>query len=133
VTASVIGERHVTLEFLPMDAPEAREQIVSGIYPDHWMTGTAIVALKSPSEPRKLKLSFYLPKAVPARRLTLKLDGREIAAEVFGEPGAHTLESAPIRPGAATATVEISINPTFRAPGDARDLGAVVTSIGFVP
>lgn len=133
VTASVIGERHVTLEFLPIDAPEAREQIVSGIYPDHWMTGTAIVALKSPAEARKLKFAFYLPNASPVRRLTMKLDGREIAAETLGEPGAHTLESAPVRPQAATATVEVSITPTFRAPGDARDLGAVVTSIGFVP
>ena len=65
VTASVIGERHVTLEFLPIDAPEAREQIVSGIYPDHWMTGTAIVALKSRAEARKLKFAFYLPNASP--------------------------------------------------------------------
>jgi hypothetical protein len=133
VTASVIGERHVTLEFLPIDAPEARDQIVSGIYPDRWMTGTAIAALKSPAELRKLKLAFYLPKAFPARRVTMKLDGREIAAEIFGEPGAHTLESAPVRPEGSTATVEISVTPTFRAPGDARDLGAVVTSIGFVP
>ncbi|MGA7236062.1 MAG: hypothetical protein WBY44_10305 [Bryobacteraceae bacterium] len=133
VTASVIGERHVTLEFLPIDAPEAREQIVSGIYPDHWMTGTAIVALKSPADARKLKFAFYLPNASPARRVTMKLDGRELTAETYGEPGAHTLESAPVRPQAATATVEVSITPTFRAPGDARDLGAVVTSIGFVP
>ena len=133
VTASVIGERHVTLEFLPIDAPEAREQIVSGIYPDHWMSGTAIVALKTPSEPRKLKLAFYLPKAFPARRVALKLDGHEIAAQTYGEEGAYTLESAPVHPESATATVEISVTPTFRAPGDARDLGAVVTSIGFVP
>jgi Dolichyl-phosphate-mannose-protein mannosyltransferase len=133
ITASVIGERHVTLEFLPMDAPEAREQIVSGIYPDHWMTGIGIVALKSPSGPRKLKLTFYLPNALPVRRVALRLDGREIAAEAYGEPGIHTLESAPVRPGGASATVEISVTPTFHAPGDARDLGAVVTSIGFVP
>jgi Dolichyl-phosphate-mannose-protein mannosyltransferase len=133
VTASVIGERHVTQEFLPVDVPEAREQVVSGIYPDHWMTGTAIVVLKAPAEPRKLKVAFYLPKASPARRVTIKLDGHEIAAETYGEEGAHTLESGLVHPESATATVEISITPTFRAPGDARDLGAVVTSVGFVP
>ena len=70
-----------------------------------------------------------IPKQIEAVRDSLP----EIAAEVFGEAGAHTLESAPVRPEAATATVEISVSPTFRAPGDARDLGAVVTSIGFVP
>ncbi len=133
VTAYVIGERHITLEFLPMASDGAREQIVSGIYADHWMAGTAIVVLKSPAEPRKLKLEFYLPNASPHRQITLKLDGREVAAVTCSEPGAYSLESKLIRPEGDTATVEVSVTPTFRAPGDARDLGTVVTSIGFVP
>jgi hypothetical protein len=133
VTAYSIGERHVTREFLPMDAPEAREQIVSGIYEDHWMGGTAVVALKAPDAPRKLRLAFFLPNASPARRIILKLDGREIASQEYADPGAHVLESAPVRPEGKTGTVEIAISPTFHAPGDARDLGAVVTSVGFVP
>ena len=66
VTASVIGERHVTLEFLPIDAPEAREQIVSGIYPDHWMTGTAIVALKSPAEATQVEVRLLPSERLPA-------------------------------------------------------------------
>lgn len=133
VTASVIGERHVALEFLPMDAPEAGEQIVSGIYQDHWMSGSAIVALKSPAVPRKLAFAFFLPNASPPRRITLKLDGREIATGSYADAGAHRLESAPVRPAGLTGTVEITVTPTFRVPGDARDLGLVVTSIGFVP
>jgi hypothetical protein len=133
VTASTVGERHITLEMLPTDAPEAREQIINGIYPDHWMTGDAIVALKSPAGPRKLRLSFYIPNATPARTVTLKLDGAPVATQTFSDPGAHTLDSAPVHPDARTATIEILITPTFRAPGDQRDLGAVVTSIGFVP
>ena len=133
VTAYAIGERHITREFLLTDAPDAAEQIVSGIFEDHWMTGTAIVVLKSPATPRSLKLAFYLPNATPERRVTLKLDGNEIASRTYTSSGAQTLETPPVRPEGATATVEITVTPTFHAPGDARDLGAVVTSIGFVP
>ena len=135
VTSSVIGERHVTLELLPMDAAEAREQIVSGIYADHWMGGSAIVAIKSPSESRKLRLAFYLPNASASasRHITLTLDGGQVASETYTEPGAHVLESSLVRPAGSTATVEITVTPTFHSPGDARDLGVVVTSVGFVP
>jgi len=133
VTASTIGERHVTLEYLPMDSPEAREQIVSGVFNDHWMGGNAIVALKSPASPRKLRFAFYLPNASPPRRVTLSLAGREVASQTYAEAGAYTLESAPVKPEGAAGTVEIIVTPTFRAPGDARDLGVVVTAVGFVP
>ncbi len=133
VTAFAIGERHITLEYLPMEAAEAREQIVSGVFDDHWMGGDAIIALKSPPSQRKLRFVFYLPNASPPRRVTLKLDGREVAAQTYAEAGAYTLESAPVKPESAVGTVEIAVTPTFRAPGDARDLGAVVTAVGFVP
>ncbi len=132
VTAFEIGERHVTREFLPMDAPDGREQVVSGIYDDRWMGPLATVILKSPPEPRKLRLSFYLPRADPPRQITLKLDGREVAHETYSASGTYTLESPPLQPAAPTATVEISVTPTFRAPGDARDLGAVIASVGFI-
>jgi hypothetical protein len=135
LTAYAIGERHITLEFLPIDTAtaEVREQIVSGIYDDHWMGGTAIVALKSPAGPRRLRLAFYLSNASPPRQVTLKLDGREIATRTYASPGAYTLESVLVSPQGATATVEIAVTPTFHVPGDARELGAVVTSAGFVP
>ncbi len=133
VTAYAIGERHITLEYVPMSAAEAKEQIVGGIYADHWMGGTAVLALKSPAEARKVALAFYLPQATPPRRIALKMDGREIASATYAAVGAYTLESPPVRPAGATATLEIGVTPTFRAPGDARDLGVVVTAVGFVP
>jgi len=135
IRAALIGERHITLEFLPMDAPantpQAAEQIVSGIYADHWMGKAGVVALKSPHDPRELQLVFYLQNASPPRTVRLLLDGREVASSVYSEPGLHTLESRPIQAAGATATVEIDVAPTFVAPGDARALGIVLRSIGF--
>jgi hypothetical protein len=41
------------------------------------------------------------------------------------------LQSEPVRPAGAVATVEIEVDRTYRAPGDLRDLGVVVTAAGF--
>jgi hypothetical protein len=131
IRAAIIGERHITLEFLPMDAPEAGEQVVSGIYPDHWMGKVGVVALKSPPDPRMLRVVFYLQNASPPRTVTLLLDGREVASGVYSAPGLYTLESPPARSAGATAAVEIGVDHTFFAPGDARDLGIVLRSVGF--
>jgi hypothetical protein len=137
IRAVEIGERHITLEFLSMDAPvnapQAAEQIVSGIYADRWMGKAGVVALKSPHDPRKLRVVFYLQNASPPRTVRLLLDGREVASGVYSEPGLHTLESPPVQAAGATATVEIDVDHTFFAPGDARALGIVLTAVGFPP
>ncbi len=65
--------------------------------------------------------------------MRLLLDGREVASQTYSEPGSHTLESPPVQPAGATATVEIDVDRTFFAPGDARALGLVLTAVGFVP
>jgi len=135
VRASVVGERHPTLEFLEMNAPEAPDQIVGGIYAlednrYRWMADRAVVALKSPAVPMPLRVVFTIPDAAAARRVTLLLDGREVAAAAYGAPGRYTLESAgPLR----GAMVEVVVDRTFRAPADARDLGIVLEAVGFAP
>jgi hypothetical protein len=133
IRAAVIGERHITLEYLPMGAPEAAEQTVSGIYPDHWMGKSGVVALKTPAAPRRLRVAFYLSNASPPRAVRVLLDGREVASQTYSRPDSYTLESAPVQPAGATATVEIDVSQTFLAPGDARPLGIVLTAVGFVP
>jgi hypothetical protein len=131
VTTYVIGERHITQAFLNLKAGDAHEQVLSGISPDGWMGSSASVALKSPGEPERLRLEFYLSQADPARHVTISLDGHEMAAKIYSATGAYTLASEPVRPASATAVMEITIDRTFHAPGDARDLGAVVISAGF--
>ncbi|HYW41388.1 MAG TPA: hypothetical protein VE959_00945 [Bryobacteraceae bacterium] len=131
-----VVERHPALEYLLMSAPEAREQIVSGIYDlednsFRWMSRSGVVALKSPAEAAPLRAVFRIPDNAPARKVTVLLDGREIASQTYAAPGAYELETPPARPAGPSATVEIDIDRTFHAPPDSRDLGIVLTGLGF--
>jgi hypothetical protein len=133
-----VAERHPTLAYLPMNAPEAADQIVSGIYSleDHrfrWMSRAAVVALKSPQAALPLRVTFTIPPQARARRVALLLDGREVASQTYPAPGTYTLESPPVRAAGAVAMVEIAIDQTFFAPPDSRELGIVLTGVGFAP
>lgn len=131
VRALQIGERHPTLEYLTTSAPNAGEHIVNGIWPDHWMGRSAVVVLVNPASALPLRASFYISDKAPARRVSLLLDGREVAAASFSGPGLHALASPPVRGSGATATVEIDVDRTFVDPPDTRELGVVLSGIGF--
>jgi hypothetical protein len=138
VRAVEVAERHPTLAYLPMNAPQAADQIVSGIFSlednrFRWMSRSAVVALKSPPAALPLRATFTIPPQAHARRVTLLLDGREVASQTYPAPGTYTLESPPVRPAGAAAMVEIAIDQTFFAPPDSRELGIVLTGVGFAP
>jgi hypothetical protein len=80
-----------------------------------------------------LRATFTIPPQAHARRVTLLLDGREVASQTYPAPGTYTLESPPVRPAGAAAMVEIAIDQTFFAPPDSRELGIVLTGVGFAP
>src|ERR1035438_9716920 len=131
VTARLVMERHATQEYLTISAPEAAEQVVSGIFPaDRWMSQAGVVILKRPAVPRKLRAEFYLPPNAKARQVTLLLDGKEVASHNYPGPGAYTLVTAEPLQG---TTVEIRLDRTFTAPGDRRALGMVLIAVGFAP
>jgi hypothetical protein len=135
VRAVRIAERRPTLEYLPMDAPEAKDQIVSGIFSleEHhrWMSKTASIVLKSPSAPMPLRLAFVIHPKSTARRVRLLLDGREVAAQTYPGPGSYTLTSPPLQPASPTPVVSIELDATFTFPPDTRDLGIVLLGVGF--
>ena len=138
VRAVEVAERHPTLAYLPMNAPQAADQIVSGIFSlednrFRWMSRSAVVALKSPPAALPLRATFTIPPQARARRVTLLLDGRQVASQTYQAPGTYTLESPPVRPAGAAAMVEIAIDQTFFAPPDSRELGIVLTGVGFAP
>jgi hypothetical protein len=134
--AREVTERHPTLAYLPMNAPEAADQIVAGIFSlednrFRWMSRSAVVALASPPAALPLRATFTIPPQARARRVTLLLDGREVASQTYPAPGTYTLESPPVRATGAVAMVEIAIDETFFAPPDSRELGIVLTGVGF--
>jgi hypothetical protein len=136
VRADLVVERRPTLEYLPMNAPQASEQIVSGIYQLEegnwrWISGRAVLLLKSPSQPLPIKVRFTIPPVSPARRVTLLLENREILSQGFPGPGSYTLATQPQAVNTATSTLTIVVDRVFSVPGDARQLGIIVTEAGF--
>lgn len=136
VRADLVTERHPTLTWLPMDAPEAAEQIAGGVYgleggSFRWMGRRAVLVLKSPPEAVPIEVRFRIPANAPARRVAVIADGREIAAQTYPEPGECTLRTSPFRPADAAATIEITVDRVFSVAGDARELGVVLTAAGF--
>jgi hypothetical protein len=95
---------------------------------DGWMFRSAVLVLKEPAAPMRLRAEIYVPDNAKARQVTLLLDGKEVASRALPGPGKYTVESAGALRG---GTVEIRVDQTFRAPGDQRDLGAVLLGVGF--
>lgn len=136
LSAELMVERKPALTDLPMNAPQADQQIVSGLYQLEngqwrWMSGTASVLLKSPPEPATLTIRFTIPDASPARRVTVSLDDRVVASQTYAGPGTYSLSTALIKPGGDTARISITVDKSFSVPGDDRQLGMILSEVGF--
>jgi hypothetical protein len=137
VRADMVVEHKPTLSNLPMNAPEAEQQIVSGVYQLEngqwrWMGQTAVIMLKPPAQPSPLEVRFTIPDQAPARHVVVELNNRQVASQTYPTPGSYTLSSAALKPDGASATIIITIDKTFSVPGDHRQLGIVLSEVGFV-
>ncbi len=134
--ADLVVERQPSLTYLPMNATEAEQQIASGIYALEagrwrWMSGRAVILLKAPAAPARLRAVLNIPDAAPARRVEMLLDGERVAAQTFPGPGNYTLESGTLAVKGPSATVTIAIDKTFSVAGDSRQLGIILSAVGF--
>jgi hypothetical protein len=103
---------------------------VSGVFPnDRWMSQAAVVILKPPPVAKRLRTEFYIPPNAKVRRVTMLLDGREVASQSYIAPGPYQLETVSAVRG---SSVEIRVDQTFTAPGDQRVLGMILVGVGFV-
>ena len=119
-----------------MNAPEAEQQIVSGVYAledskFRWTSKTAILLLKPPAEAVPLVVRFYIPDQAPARQVTVQLNNQVVATQNYPRPGSYTLVSEAAKPDGASAQVTISVDKTFSTQADKRELGFVLISAGF--
>ena len=129
--AEVVVERRPELSYLdPQHDARAAAHIVSGLYPDGWMSAKASVVLKVPDDVKSIGVSFFIPETAPARHIQLLADGQLIAEDTFAKPGAYAL-TAPYRAASKTATITVTADQTFTAPGDERKLGVVIVGVGF--
>jgi hypothetical protein len=120
-----------------MNAPEAEQQIVSGVYQLEnsqwrWMSQTAAIMLKPPARPSPLVIHFTIPEHASARQLTVELNNQRVASERYPGPGSYTLSTPPLKPDGPSATVIITVDHAFSVPGDSRQLGVILSEVGFV-
>ncbi len=132
VQAFRVMERKPVLEFVPMNAPEAASQIVSGVFELEqgrwrWMGDRAAILLKAPAQARPVLVELFLPDQAPGRRVTVSLDGKPLLDVELPRTGAHTLTTPP----ASGQTLTIAIDKTFSVAGDQRKLGLILTAAGF--
>jgi len=131
VRVDAVLERTPVLSYLPMNAPEAPVQIASGIYQLEsgawrWMSGRAVVLLKPPEAPAPLHLKMSVPDPAPARSIRVLLDGNELHTQTLA-PGFNTIITKPVKGSAVT----IILDKTFSVAGDHRQLGAILSEVGF--
>ncbi|HEX5229359.1 MAG TPA: glycosyltransferase family 39 protein [Bryobacteraceae bacterium] len=136
LSAELMIERKPSLTDLPMNAPKADQQIVSGVYQLEsgqwrWMSKTATILLKPPPQPTALTISFTIPDVSPVRQLTVALDNKIIATQTFPTPGVYSLTGAPLQPTGDTAQITITADKSFSVPGDSRELSVILSDVGF--
>ena len=135
IHADVYKEAKPTVTDLPMNAPEADAQIVSGLYEleegkRRWTAGTATVVLVSPADAQPLHAEIYVPDNAPARSVSFLLDNRNVDSQAL-KPGLQRIVTTPQKASGASSTVSLQVDRTFSAPGDSRQLGVVLIDIGW--
>jgi hypothetical protein len=134
VSASAVIERNPQLSYIDPHDQAAAPQIISGLFPDGWMTEQATVLLKRPEHAMDVRALIYIPASAPARHITMLVDGRRVAEATYPAPGSYSLDVALSQTapgGPERTTVTLKVDKTFSVPGDQRKLGMIVTGIGF--
>lgn len=134
VRIDAVLERNPTLSYLPMNAPEATEQLVSGVYSLEenqwrWTGPRAILVLKPPSAPQPIQVKIFIPEMSPARKLTLMLDEAIVHEQIVPAPGSYTITTKPV----SGSSLMMIVDKTVTVPGDHRALGVILTEAGFRP
>jgi hypothetical protein len=136
VRAEQVVEREPVLSDLPMNAPEADQQILSGVYGLEdgrwrWMAKTAVILLKSAPEPAPLEVKLFIPDMAPARQVVVRVNDQQVAVAAYPAAGSYILTTGPIAPSPGPAKITISVDKSFTNQSDTRELGIILTDVGF--
>ena len=134
VKAEIVGLPEPRLSYLRMNDPEAAGQLLSGFYDVEqnawrWMGEQGAVVLQTPYHPTRFEMTFFLPDTAPARRITVAINGRVVASQLYPGPGRYTL-TVPVEV-CGVAQVTVAVDQGFQAPGDPRRLGIIVQELGL--
>ena len=61
-----------------------------------------MILLKKPAAPERLRVAFAIHDTAPARKITVLLDGVQVAEQTYASPGRYVLESTPVTGSAVT-------------------------------
>ncbi|MCU1260811.1 MAG: hypothetical protein JWO80_3696, partial [Bryobacterales bacterium] len=136
IHADFLENRMPTRENILMSAPDADNQILSGIFARdngqwRWMGKQASILLKSPPAPAPIHIGLYIPETVTARTVTVSLDNRALLTRTFPGPGLYSLDTVAQHPSGSSAVITIGVDKTASPPGDSRQLGIILTEVGF--
>ena len=93
--ADTVVDRKPVLSYLDPKDSRAPAHILSGLFPDGWMSERASVLLKTPEKGSSVEVVLYIPPNAPARHVQLLVDGQLLAEETFPGPGPYKL-AAPL-------------------------------------
>ena len=135
IHADIYKEAKPTLQDLPMNAPEAASQIVSGLFDleegkRRWTSASATVVLVSPADAEPLHAYLHVPDNAAAREVSLWLDGRKVHTQSVA-PGELRIVTSPQKAAGSTSIVSLQVDKTFSVPGDSRLLGVSLFDIGW--
>ncbi|MBE7543610.1 MAG: glycosyltransferase family 39 protein [Bryobacteraceae bacterium] len=125
-----------TLSWVPMNAEGAEDHLVEGVYgleqgSWRWAGRRSVYRLLGTGRPAALAAEVFVPERAPGRTVRLLVDGEMVAEQRLPGEGRHRIGSAilPARTGPVTVTLEIDRG--FTPAGDRRELGLIVTALGF--
>ena len=136
VRAYQLRPQEPALSVLPMNAPDADTQVVSGIYPNEgqpwrWMGKDATLLLKSPLHAATVEVKFYIADTAPARTVTIAVSGGPRLSRTFPGPGTYSMSMPVDATHLSPVTLTIAVDRTFSVPGDNRTLGLILNEAGI--
>ncbi len=98
-----------------------------------WISGARRVPAESSQAAHTRSVSLYIPDQASGRRVTVLVDGEQMAEATYPRAGPQQLASSePVTFAAVASTVLIvEVDRTFSAPGDNRRLGIILNGVGF--
>jgi len=131
-----------------MGDPAAASQLLSGFYSIEnnswrWTSGKFSAKLRTPPAAvncATVALSFTIPQVIIQKlgkiQLTVSAGGTYLKSQAYDMPGTYIL-SADIPPGPLlegdAVTIDGTVNKTYTAPGDSRELAIVANSVSINP
>ena len=125
-----------TLSWVPMNAEKAEDHLVEGVFALEqgewrWAGPRSVYRVMGTGGPAALTADIFLPAQAPGRTVRLLLDGEVVASQRLRGEGRHRVRSAVLPGRTGMSTVELEIDRGFTPVGDRRELGLIVTALGF--